>query len=266
MSELFFNLAERLLRSLFDPTLIWLALSIWLALRLRGKGFKSSRALVAFFLFYSLVLSSPYALYLASRPLENFALEKFKYADASLRDEMPCGDYEGVIALGGVIPNAEFNKVTGIQLSAGAERATEPVRIWNKCPEFKLVWSSFGKSIDDGPGESELVRDLWISFGVPKSKIIIENGSTNTRENAIETKKLLGGDKRWLLVSSASHLKRAHATFTKAGLKVNPIPVDYLFEQRPQIWLISPLSTVSGWNGVVHEYVGGIYYAFKNWI
>ena len=255
-----------MLRALVDPALIWVLFVLVLSWIVWRRGFRFARILFALFVVYSLVLSSPYALYLASRPLENFALEKFKYADASLRDEMPCGDYEGVIALGGVIPNAEFNKVTGIQLSAGAERATEPVRLWNKCPEFKLVWSSFGKSFEDGPGESELARDFWISLGVPNSKIIIENGSTNTRENAIETKKLLGGDKRWLLVSSAAHLKRAHATFTKAGLKVDPIPVDYLFEQRPQIWLISPLSTVSGWNGVVHEYVGGIYYAFKNWI
>ncbi|MFM7873256.1 MAG: hypothetical protein ACKO8Y_01360, partial [Actinomycetota bacterium] len=71
------------------------------------------------FVVFSLILSSPFALYLASQPLENFALKQFKYADASLRTEIPCSEYEGVIALGGVIPNVDFNEVRGIQLTAG---------------------------------------------------------------------------------------------------------------------------------------------------
>jgi uncharacterized SAM-binding protein YcdF (DUF218 family) len=140
------------------------------------------------------------------------------------------------------------------------------VRLLQFCPDFKLVWSSFGKSIEEGKGESELAREFWVSLGVPKSKIIIENGSTNTRENAIETLEILGSEKRWLLVSSAAHLKRAYATFNKVGLKVDPVPVDYMFVVRPAIWSIAPLSSVPGWQGIIHEYVGGIYYSLRDWI
>ena len=255
-----------ILRSLVDPALIWILFLILLMLIWRREGFRSSRILVSFFIFYSLILASPFALYLASRPLENFALEKFKYADASIRNEIPCSEYAGVIALGGVIPNADFKARTGIQLTAGAERATEPVRLLQICPDFKLVWSSFGKSRDEGPGESELARGLWVSLGVPKSKIIIENSSTNTRENAIETLEILGSEKRWLLVSSAAHLKRAYKTFSKVGFKVDPIPVDYMFAERPTIWSIAPLSSVLGWQRTIHEYVGAIYYSLRDWI
>ena len=260
-----FGLLEWALRQLVNPVFLWLLFAVLSVIRLRRKSFRSSRTFVSLFALYSLILASSFALYLASRPLENFAIERFKYADASVRNEIPCNEYAGVIALGGVIPNSDFNEVNGIQLTAGAERVTEPVRLSRICPDFKLVWSSFGKNFDEGPGESELARNLWVSLGVPKSKIIIENGSTNTRENAIETEKLLGSEKRWLLVTSAAHLKRAYATFSKAGLNVDPIPVDYIFSQRPPIWSLAPLSSVPGWQGVIHEYVGGIYYSLRDW-
>jgi len=260
-----FEFIEWILRFATDPLTIWtitLALSIFL---FRRRNSKFRRSVLVAFLFFSILLSSPFALYVASRPLENFALNQFRFADASLRDHIPCSEYEGVIALGGVISNADFDEVTGIQLTAGAERVTEPVRLLKLCPEFRLVYTSFGKEIEDGVGESELARDLWVGLGVPKSKIIIENGSTNTRENAIETKKLLEVERKWLLVSSATHLKRAYATFTKAGVKVDPIAVDYIFSQRPPIWSFAPLSTIPGWQGVVHEYVGRIYYSLRDW-
>ena len=256
---------EWVLRQLVNPGLIWALLFLLLLIRSRRRGINASKVIATIFILFSILLSSPLALYFASRPLENFAVERFKYADASVRNEIPCNEYAGVIALGGVIPNSDFNEVNGIQLTAGAERVTEPVRLSRICPDFKLVWSSFGKNLDEGPGESELAQDLWVSLGVPKSKIIIENGSTNTRENAIETEKLLGSEKRWLLVTSAAHLKRAYATFSKAGLNVDPIPVDYIFSQRPPIWSLAPLSSVPGWQGVIHEYVGGIYYSLRDW-
>jgi len=256
---------DSLLRTVVDPAFIWLIFGLIVFIQIRRMGLKRARIVAVLFAIFSLVLSSSYALHFASRPLEDFAIKNFKYANAEVRDELPCNEYEGVIALGGVIPNADYDASKGIQLTAGAERVTEPVRLLRLCPNFKLVYTSFGKVIEAGPGESELARDFWIQLGVPKSKIIIENGSTNTYENALETRKLLEGDRKWLLVSSASHLKRAHATFLKAGLNVDPIPVDYIFSKQPPLWSIAPLFTVSGWQGVVHEYIGDLYYSFRDW-
>ena len=73
-----------MLRALVDPALIWVLFVLVLSWIVWRRGFRFARILFALFVVYSLVLSSPYALYLASRPLENFALEKFKYSDASL--------------------------------------------------------------------------------------------------------------------------------------------------------------------------------------
>jgi uncharacterized SAM-binding protein YcdF (DUF218 family) len=37
-----------------------------------------------------------------------------------------------------------------------------------------------------------------------------------------------------LLVTSASHLPRAVALFTKQGFRVTPVPCDYLMQHRPE--------------------------------
>ena len=95
-----FGLLEWVLRQLVDLVFLWLLFAVLFVIRLRRKSFRSSRVLVLLFIFYSLILASPFALYLASRPLENFAVERFKYADASVRNEIPCNEYAGVIALG----------------------------------------------------------------------------------------------------------------------------------------------------------------------
>ncbi|NCV44773.1 MAG: hypothetical protein EBW15_08285, partial [Actinobacteria bacterium] len=107
---------EWVLRPLVNPGLIWALLFLLLLIRSRRRGINASKVIATIFILFSILLSSPLALYFASRPLENFAIEKFRYADASARNGIPCNEYAGVIALGGVIPNSDFNEVNGIQL------------------------------------------------------------------------------------------------------------------------------------------------------
>jgi len=209
------------------------------------------------FLFLSLVVSSIYLAYLASKPLEEYR---------SYSGMVSCGSFAGVIALGGVIPNEDFNRERGIQLGSSAERVVEPARLYRKCPNLKLVFSSFGKELGGIPGESELARELWIDLGVPKESILIENESTNTRENALRTGALLGLKDKWLLVTSASHMRRALGSFEKVGLNVEAVPVDYLFSQPPALWSFSPVEGISLWRTISHEYFGMLYYKLRGWI
>lgn len=209
------------------------------------------------FLVHALVLSSLYIAYLASKPLEEYRGYPRSFS---------CDSYTGVIALGGVIPNEVFNPDRGIQLNSSAERVIEPAHLYFKCPNFKLVFSSFGKEQGEGIGESELARDLWVSLGVPKGSILIENFSTNTRENAVETAELLNYKGRWLLVTSASHMRRAVGSFERVGLEVEAAPVDYLFSKPPAVWSISPIDGISIWKKIIHEYVGLIYYKLRGWL
>jgi len=231
-----------------------------LVMGLLAFWFRSSRwrrVWLVGFLFLSFGVSSVYLAYLASKPLEEYR---------SYSGTVSCGSFAGVIALGGVIPNEDFNHERGIQLGSSAERVVEPARLYRKCPNFELVFSSFGKELGEDPGESELARELWIDLGVPRESILIENESTNTRENALRTGALLGLKDKWLLVTSASHMKRALSSFEKVGLNVEAVPVDYLFSEPPALWSFSPVEGISLWRTISHEYFGMLYYKLRGWI
>ena len=70
-------------------------------------------------------------------------------------------------------------------------------------------------------------------LGVSSGVMVVEDHSRNTYENAIETKRLLG-PVSILLVTSASHLPRATAVFSKQGFRVTPVPCDFLAPNRPE--------------------------------
>lgn len=257
---------EWLFRLLIDPVLIWFALlSLVVALFLRANK-KIARVGFAIFLVVTLLVSNLNMAFQAAQPLENYAVSEFRFADDVERLRIPCERYEGVIALGGVIPNSDFNPARGIQVGSSAERVIEPVLLQRNCPNFKLIFSSFGKDLNGEVGESELARRLWQDLGVGKESIIIENQSTNTYENARETSKLLGVEDRWLIVTSAVHMKRAVETFREVGMKVDPIPVDYLFSKGPSLFDFSLFDSLIIWRTISHEYFGIIYYRWMKWL
>ncbi len=67
------------------------------------------------------------------------------------------------------------------------------------------------------------LKERLIKAGVPKSKIVLDNASQNTKEQAVNIIKLTK-KKDWqriILVASNYHQYRAYATFVKAMLKAN---------------------------------------------
>jgi uncharacterized SAM-binding protein YcdF (DUF218 family) len=67
--------------------------------------------------------------------------------------------------------------------------------------------------------EAEIFSEIAIKKGVPRDKIIIENGSTNTGENIIFTKKLLAhlelNFSSFIVIQKPYMERRAYATFKK---------------------------------------------------
>lgn len=96
--------------------------------------------------------------------------------------------------------------------------------------ELKLpVIVSGGKVLETTGNEAEITERTLINLGVPPAKIIIENKSLNTTQNAEFTKALIDkhGFTQPILVTSAFHMERAVRQFAKAGQGVLPFPTDY---------------------------------------
>ena len=119
---------------------------------------------------------------------------------------------------------------------------------------FKKIVISGG----EGPG----ILNFLIVEGVPREAMIAEWRSTSTRENAIETAKLIQDmPGRKVLLTSDFHMYRAVRVFRKLGIEVTPMPV-------PDV-----LRSTEHWNGrfpafetMVVESAKIAYYGLRGWI
>lgn len=91
------------------------------------------------------------------------------------------------------------------------------------------IIASGGKVLEMTGTEAEISRTILLGLGIPDDKIIVENQSLNTTQNAEYSQKLLisHGFYQPILVTSAFHMPRAVLQFQKAGVAVTPWPTDY---------------------------------------
>jgi uncharacterized SAM-binding protein YcdF (DUF218 family) len=77
----------------------------------------------------------------------------------------------------------------------------------------------------------EIAKRQLMSLGVPEQKIILENKSINTEQNAKFTKKLLEEHnlQRPILVTSAFHMERAVRNFKANDIRIQAYPTDYQY-------------------------------------
>jgi uncharacterized SAM-binding protein YcdF (DUF218 family) len=140
------------------------------------------------------------------------------------------GAPDGIIILGGAI-DIQPSVVHGVpELNEAAERMTAAIELARKYPAARIVWSGGEASlILRGANEADFALALFESLGLPHERVLVENRSRNTIENAEFSKALVQPKpgERWLLVTSAYHMPRAVGTFRGVGFAVEPYPVDW---------------------------------------
>jgi uncharacterized SAM-binding protein YcdF (DUF218 family) len=150
-----------------------------------------------------------------------------------------------------ILLSAAADDLGGISYSS-YWRAREALFAW-QTGGFKKIVISGG-----GPG----IRNFLLAEGVPSEAIVAEWRSTSTRENGIETARLIQGipGKKDLLTSDF-HMYRALRVFRKLGIEVTPMAV-------PDV-----LHSTEHWNGrfsafetMLVESVKIVYYALRGWI
>jgi uncharacterized SAM-binding protein YcdF (DUF218 family) len=172
------------------------------------------------------------------------------------------GAPDGIVVLGGPIPIRASLLRGHPVVRSGAERLTEIPALAKRFPNARIVFSGGNPNlVAGGPPEAQFAVPLLQSFGIAPERIVAEDRSRNTRENAAFTKALVNPKpgERWLLVTSAAHMPRAVGAFRKAGFPVEPYPVDWLSGRSPSWqWLLPSLSFPAHW--------GALDDAAKEWI
>ena len=110
--------------------------------------------------------------------------------------------------------------------------------------------------------------------------MLIQDKSLNTAEEAAEDAKILKelGISRIILVSSATHMRRAVPLFEKQGLEVIPAPTDYSFSDREwedllhvdwknlYTYIIPTIGNMQSLQNALKEYLGYFVYQLRGWI
>ncbi len=181
------------------------------------------------------------------------------------------GRYDAAIILTGITEpvRAPHDRV---YMGLGADRLLHTVWLYRR-GRFPRIIVSGGSGSVGGSGsrlsEAAELRQVLLSCGVPDSAIILEEQSRNTHENAVRTAALLpslpaGAAPRYLLVTSAFHMRRAAGCFRKAGVPIDVFPADFtsITPQglTPDMLFIPSEISLTNWNRLIHEIAGYLTY------
>jgi uncharacterized SAM-binding protein YcdF (DUF218 family) len=136
----------------------------------------------------------------------------------------------GIVVLGGAITPDVSSARGEVALNEAAERMTVAVALARRYPSARLLFTGGSAALVFQEGtEAEFALQFIEDSGIAPERIIIEDKSRNTVENAVYSR-LLAQPKpgeRWLLVTSAYHMPRAVGVFRRAGFAVEAYPVDW---------------------------------------
>lgn len=99
--------------------------------------------------------------------------------------------------------------------------------------ELPIIISG-GKVFSDSGSEAQIGKRILMGLGIEEQRIIIEENSLNTDQNAILTKKIMQARNysKPILVTSAFHMERSVLNFSKQGIIVVPYPTDYKVSRK----------------------------------
>lgn len=163
-------------------------------------------------------------------PLE----ERFPPWDASR------GAPDGIVVLGGTVDPELALARPASELNEAAERVTVIVELARKYPSARILYSGGnGNLVPRGGSEAHIAGALLETLGVPPKRLLLEEQSRTTAENATFSARLATPKpgERWLLVTSAYHMPRSMGAFRKAGFAVEAYPVDYRTPGAADLWI-----------------------------
>ena len=168
----------------------------------------------------------------------------------------------GIILLGGAFNRPAMQQTKQIVYTIAAGRVLEFALLAKRYPEVPLILSGGGVPVDSVASEAHITLEMMHKLGFDPQRIILEEYSKNTFENALFAKQILNPQpqQKWALVTSAIHMRRAVALFEAQGFNIVPYPVDYHTSKAWQTaWYNKGFLTGQGllfWPFIMHEIVG----------
>jgi uncharacterized SAM-binding protein YcdF (DUF218 family) len=174
-----------------------------------------------------------------------------------------------IVLGGGVYYDIETDVVS---YGGNADRYLGVLRPYHENRITKVLVSGGGANyLAQNVKEGEMLKRLYMLCNVDSADILVEDKSLNTYQNALYSKPILEdlGAKKFLLITSASHMRRAVACFEKQGVNVVPHPVmKSVGKRRYQIdhLLVPRIMNFHKWSALIHEWIGFASYKVRGYI
>lgn len=244
-----------------QPSKLWLllvtlgVLLLYTRAKNFGRGLLSFAVIVAF-----LTVFLPVHTWLAG-PLEQ------RFPELT---ELPA-NVDGIVVLGGAVSELLTAAYGQPALNDAAERMTQAVTLARRYPTAQLVFTGGTAIVNRDPTlpevtEADVAKQLFENLGIEDSRLVLEDKSRNTWENAVNTKALVNPQpgQTWLLVTSALHMPRSVGIFRKVGWEVTPYPTDYEVipgHRQANLGFVDKLEIIDSatkeWIGMVSYYLMG---------
>ena len=169
----------------------------------------------------------------------------------------------GIVLGGGVAYDAISRRV---KYGNNMQRYTDAIDLYKRGIIKKILVSSGSGSMVYDWKEADWIQKMYVQFGVAQEDIWVENRSRNTAENAQLSKQMLDSlnfKGTAYLITSAIHMRRSMACFSKAGIKADPYSVNKMTGKRlfyPDHLLIPSAYVLAKWENLIHEWIGCIAY------
>jgi uncharacterized SAM-binding protein YcdF (DUF218 family) len=176
---------------------------------------------------------------------------------------------DGILVLGGAVEPAISRSRGETVFNGSVVRLLGAVSLARRHPEAKVALiGGEGGFVPVGFAEARATLGFVVEEGVAPARVILEERSRSTHENAVYAKEMIRPQpgETWVLVTSAYHMPRAVGCFGAVDWPVIPYPVDFKVDPktglRPDFNLLSGLaaSTLAG-----KEWAGLFGYRLMGW-
>jgi len=257
---------EALLRWLYvliQPlTLVWVLLTVWVV-RMAWMRLWRWAALPTFaWVILSLITCTSFTSWLMAGLESRYGLPALTDVEGA----------DAIVCLGGGI-HPSYTEPTGLHMVRGSDRLATALSmsVSGMAPVLVLGGGGF-KHQGEVVSEADAIFDYLARYPELSFEVVSLGVCAHTRDEALKVAELVKNRdwKKVLLVTSASHMPRSVATFTKAGVQVVPVPCHYMsrFNQAGEhSWLHLPdRGTLDIFDSWFHEWIGDWIYWWRGWI
>ncbi len=176
---------------------------------------------------------------------------------------------QAIVVLGGSTANNRINWFEPLEPASKIARVDTAAELYlkHKAPLILVSGGALSGDVSEARGMAARLK----THGIPAEDIILENESRTTHENAELTVQELEDHqiRSILLVTSALHMPRSMASFSKFDLDVTaaPNPPQITVPQDKNFSLYIPNErALAGSRSILKEYVGVLVYWLRGWV